>query len=201
MNSPPPSSSVPSTCASVTRSSPTPWSDPSSTTTQLAVVERYVAEGRDAGAHLLTGGDRLEHRPQRPVLPPDRLHRRHGPRCPSPRDEIFGPVLSVLPYDTPRGGHPHRELHLLRTVRRDLEQRHQRSPHRRPRTCAPARSGSTAGWTATPRCRSAATAKAASAANSAARHLAEFSETQDHPAPGRAPRHTRWVDAPDAPRP
>jgi betaine-aldehyde dehydrogenase len=71
---------------------------------QLAVVERYVAEGREAGARLLTGGDRLD---------TGLASGLDGGRFYQPTvftgvtaqmsiatDEIFGPVLSVLPYDT-----------------------------------------------------------------------------------------------------
>lgn len=66
---------------------------------QLAVVERYVAEGREAGAHLLTGGDRLDTgldgRFYQPTVFTDVTA-----QMSIATDEIFGPVLSVLPYDT-----------------------------------------------------------------------------------------------------
>ncbi|UKA64478.1 aldehyde dehydrogenase family protein [Arthrobacter sp. FW306-04-A] len=66
---------------------------------QLAVVERYVAEGREAGAHLLTGGGRLdtglEGRFYQPTVFTDVTA-----QMSIATDEIFGPVLSVLPYDT-----------------------------------------------------------------------------------------------------
>ncbi|MBB6402843.1 aldehyde dehydrogenase family protein [Arthrobacter sp. AZCC_0090] len=66
---------------------------------QLAVVERYVAEGRDAGAHLLTGGGRLDTgldgRFYQPTVFTDVTA-----QMSIATDEIFGPVLSVLPYDT-----------------------------------------------------------------------------------------------------
>ncbi|MCP2046564.1 UNVERIFIED_ORG: acyl-CoA reductase-like NAD-dependent aldehyde dehydrogenase [Paenarthrobacter nicotinovorans] len=67
---------------------------------QLAVVERYVAEGREAGAHLLTGGGRLENgmdggRFYQPTVFTDVTA-----QMSIATDEIFGPVLSVLPYDT-----------------------------------------------------------------------------------------------------
>jgi betaine-aldehyde dehydrogenase len=66
---------------------------------QLAVVERYVAEGREAGAHLLTGGDRLDTglkgRFYQPTVFTDVTT-----QMSIATDEIFGPVLSVLPYDT-----------------------------------------------------------------------------------------------------
>ncbi len=66
---------------------------------QLAVVERYVAEGREAGAHLLTGGGRLDTgldgRFYQPTVFTDVTA-----QMSIATDEIFGPVLSVLPYDT-----------------------------------------------------------------------------------------------------
>jgi betaine-aldehyde dehydrogenase len=67
---------------------------------QLAVVERYVAEGREAGAHLLTGGGRLDTgldggRFYQPTVFTDVTA-----KMSIATDEIFGPVLSVLPYDT-----------------------------------------------------------------------------------------------------
>lgn len=65
---------------------------------QLAVVERYVAEGREAGAHLLTGGGRLDTgldgRFYQPTVFTDVTA-----QMSIATDEIFGPVLSVLPYD------------------------------------------------------------------------------------------------------
>jgi betaine-aldehyde dehydrogenase len=70
---------------------------------QLAVVERYVREGSEAGARLLTGGARLD------TAAAPQLGRRFyqptvftdvAPDMSIARDEIFGPVLSVLPYDT-----------------------------------------------------------------------------------------------------
>jgi acyl-CoA reductase-like NAD-dependent aldehyde dehydrogenase len=67
---------------------------------QLAVVERYVAEGREAGARLLTGGGRLDAgvdggRFYQPTVFTDVTA-----KMSIATDEIFGPVLSVLPYDT-----------------------------------------------------------------------------------------------------
>ncbi|TLM88258.1 aldehyde dehydrogenase family protein [Pseudarthrobacter sp. NamE5] len=67
---------------------------------QLAVVERYVAEGREAGANLLTGGGRLDNglgggRFYQPTVFTDVTA-----KMSIATDEIFGPVLSVLPFDT-----------------------------------------------------------------------------------------------------
>ena len=67
--------------------------------TQLAVVERYVAEGRAAGAHLLTGGDRLDTGLNGRFFQPT-VFTDVTAKMSIATDEIFGPVLSVLPYDT-----------------------------------------------------------------------------------------------------
>ncbi|KRE53473.1 sorbosone dehydrogenase [Arthrobacter sp. Soil736] len=66
---------------------------------QLAVVERYVAEGREAGAHLLTGGDRLDTGLDGRFYQPT-VFTGVTAKMSIATDEIFGPVLSVLPYDT-----------------------------------------------------------------------------------------------------
>lgn len=66
---------------------------------QLAVVERYVAEGRDAGARLLTGGGRLDTGLNGRFFQPT-VFTDVTARMSIATDEIFGPVLSVLPYDT-----------------------------------------------------------------------------------------------------
>ena len=66
---------------------------------QLAVVERYVAEGRDAGARLLTGGERLDTGLNGRFFQPT-VFTDVTAKMSIATDEIFGPVLSVLPYDT-----------------------------------------------------------------------------------------------------
>jgi betaine-aldehyde dehydrogenase len=63
---------------------------------QLATVERYVAKGLEEGAHLVCGGRRLE-RPGyffEPTIFTDVT-----PAMTIAREEIFGPVLAVLPFD------------------------------------------------------------------------------------------------------
>jgi betaine-aldehyde dehydrogenase len=65
---------------------------------QLATIERYVGEGRRAGAELLLGGERLptgQGRFYRPTV-----FAGVGPDMAIAREEIFGPVLSVLTFDT-----------------------------------------------------------------------------------------------------
>jgi betaine-aldehyde dehydrogenase len=65
---------------------------------QLAVIERYVAEGRGDGADLLLGGARLATAAGRFYQPT--VFAGVGPDMSIAREEIFGPVLSVLTFDT-----------------------------------------------------------------------------------------------------
>lgn len=65
---------------------------------QLQTVERYVQEGLAAGAKLLTGGNRSgggTHLFFEPTIFTD-----VAPGMSIAREEIFGPVLSVIPYET-----------------------------------------------------------------------------------------------------
>jgi betaine-aldehyde dehydrogenase len=65
---------------------------------QLATVEKYVAEGIAAGATLLTGGARGDgdsHLFYQPTI-----FTEVAPGMSIATDEIFGPVLSVIPFDT-----------------------------------------------------------------------------------------------------
>ena len=64
---------------------------------QLQTIERYVGEGRDAGATLLLGGERLPTDRGRFYRPT--VFARVQPTMTIAREEIFGPVLSVLTYD------------------------------------------------------------------------------------------------------
>jgi len=68
--------------------------------TQLAVVERYVAEGQAAGARLLAGGARLDIGQGGGRFFQPTVFTGVGAHMSIATDEIFGPVLSVLPYDT-----------------------------------------------------------------------------------------------------
>jgi betaine-aldehyde dehydrogenase len=65
---------------------------------QLSTIERYVAEGRSAGARLALGGERMS-------TPAGRFYRPTvftgvTPDMSIAREEIFGPVLSMLTFDT-----------------------------------------------------------------------------------------------------
>lgn len=65
---------------------------------QLAVIERYVSEGRSGDAELLLGGDRLASDNGRFYQPTVFANVR--PEMSIAREEIFGPVLSVLTFET-----------------------------------------------------------------------------------------------------
>ncbi|MGN9847353.1 aldehyde dehydrogenase family protein [Nonomuraea sp. H19] len=65
---------------------------------QLAVIERYVAEGRGDGAELLLGGGRLATGTGRFYQPT--VFAGVGPGMSIAGEEIFGPVLSVLTFHT-----------------------------------------------------------------------------------------------------
>jgi acyl-CoA reductase-like NAD-dependent aldehyde dehydrogenase len=66
---------------------------------QLAVVERYVGEGREAGARLVAGGERLQNAVGPRFFAPT-VFADVTPDMSIAKEEIFGPVLSILPYDT-----------------------------------------------------------------------------------------------------
>ena len=65
---------------------------------QFQIIERYVAEGIEAGATVLTGGAPLEGKNGRFYQPT--VFSDVDPSMSIAREEIFGPVLSVLAYDT-----------------------------------------------------------------------------------------------------
>ena len=61
----------------------------------------------------------------------------------SPQEEIFGPVLSVIPADDEQRRGPDRERHDLRAQRVGVHERRRPGPRRSPASCAPARSATT----------------------------------------------------------
>ena len=89
--------------------------------------------------------------------------------CGSQAEEIFGPVVTVTPFDDVSEVPEGRQRDQLRPRRRDLDQRHRRRRTARPASCAPAPCGSTATTCSTRRCRSAATRNPAGAARWAPR--------------------------------
>jgi betaine-aldehyde dehydrogenase len=65
---------------------------------QLDTIERYVGEGRQAGAQLLLGGERMPTSVGRFYHPT--IFAGVTPDMSIAREEIFGPVLSMLTFDT-----------------------------------------------------------------------------------------------------
>jgi betaine-aldehyde dehydrogenase len=65
---------------------------------QLETIERYVGEGREAGARLLLGGERLPTPAGRFYHPT--VFADVAPDMSIASEEIFGPVLSMLTFDT-----------------------------------------------------------------------------------------------------
>ena len=72
------------------------------------------------------------------------------------REEVFGPVLSVLTFDTLDEAIDACQRRRLRPVGRSLEREYPYLPRRSRAARGPERSGPTPGWTASPSCRSAA---------------------------------------------
>jgi aldehyde dehydrogenase (NAD+) len=68
------------------------------TSAHRARVEGFIAAGRDEGARVVTGGGRPQHLPVGWYVEPTVLADL-APRSLPAREEIFGPVLCVLPYD------------------------------------------------------------------------------------------------------
>jgi len=67
--------------------------------TQRERVEGYIAKGNAEGARLITGGGRPAEFPRGYYVQPT-LFAGVAPTMTIAQEEIFGPVLSVLPYDT-----------------------------------------------------------------------------------------------------
>jgi len=70
---------------------------PVSSADQLATDERYIAIGREEGAELLCGGERIERSTRGHYLSPALFAARPEHRI--SREEIFGPVACVMPAD------------------------------------------------------------------------------------------------------
>jgi aldehyde dehydrogenase (NAD+) len=62
-------------------------------------VEGYIAAGRIEGASLVAGGGRPSHLPKGHYVEPT-VFANVSPEMKIAREEIFGPVLSILPYDS-----------------------------------------------------------------------------------------------------
>ena len=146
---------------------------PSSTRIQWDKIQGLIKKGIDEGATLVAGG---LGRPEgvnkgfyvRPTVFADVTN-----DMTIAREEIFGPVLSIMGVQGRGRGGQDRQRHALRPRRLRLVGQRRARPQGRPRSCAPATSTSTACRTSARR-RSAATsspATAASGASSASRSI------------------------------
>ena len=137
---------------------------------QFDKVQKYLGIGREEGARLVTGGEHLTDGDLANGLfisPAVFADVDHDSRL--AREEIFGPVMAVMPFDDYDDGIRARERH---AVRSDRERLHRRRRHARTAsrtTSRPATSGSTTARATSSACRSAATRTAASAARRTSR--------------------------------
>ena len=97
----------------------------------LGVVGGYVDLGQTEGATVALGGERLESDRGRYYSPTVLAGVPKTARV--AREEIFGPVLSVVSVRRPRRGGGDHQRHRVRAQRRGLEPRHRHRPRVRPR--------------------------------------------------------------------
>ena len=90
---------------------------------QLATVLDYIGIGQQEGARLACGGERLSAGAHgRGYFSSPAVLADVRPSMRVAQEEIFGPVLAVLPAAEPRCCDRHRERHRVRTLGRDLHQ-------------------------------------------------------------------------------
>ena len=156
----------------------------------------YIDLGKKEGAKCVTGGERLGDRGYfiEPTLFAD-----VNDDMTIAKDEIFGPVMSVLQVQGRRRGRRARQQHVLRPGRRRLDARHRQGPPPGRRSSGPARSGSTATTCSTPPPRSAASRCRASAASWASGSGRLHRKQDRHRQPGLTDvRPTHWSNEPHA---
>ena len=129
-------------------------------------VRGYIQKGIDEGATLVTGGPEAPDGLDTGYFVQPTVFSDVTPDMTIAQEEIFGPVLSIMPYDDEDEAVAHRQRHDLRPRRRRVVRRRRAGQGASPAGCAPARSRSTA---ARSTCRrpSAATSSRATAASSA----------------------------------
>jgi aldehyde dehydrogenase (NAD+) len=89
---------------------------------QLDRVMGYLEKGRQEGAKLVTGGGRPKDMNRGYYVEPT-IFSNVSSDMTIAKEEIFGPVVSVMPYENEGGRHPHRQQQHLRTERRGIHQR------------------------------------------------------------------------------
>ena len=103
-------------------------------------VEGYIASGRRAGARLVVGGGRpSEH--ERGYFVEPTLFADVDNRMTIAQEEIFGPVVAVIPYSGRGRGGGDRQRLALRPLRQRLERRRRACASGWRGGCAPATSG------------------------------------------------------------
>ena len=124
-----------------------PVGDPSDPATEIGPlvakrqqerVEKYIALGQEEGARVVVGGNGLPQGIERGwyVQPTVFADVTNDMRI--AREEIFGPVLAVIPYDDVRRRGPHRQRQRLRPRRLGVDRRHRPRAWTSPGACAPA---------------------------------------------------------------
>ena len=121
---------------------------------QLDRVWGYLESGYAQGARALTGGHKIDG-PGHFIEPTVLVDT--TPDMKVVREEIFGPVVTVHPFTRDSDVMPAANDVDLRAGLRDLDQGPEQGPPDGRRRCTPARSGSTATTSSTPRCPSAGT--------------------------------------------
>ena len=117
---------------SATRSTPQTQMGPLAMRRQRDRVEGYIAKGMAEGATLATGGGRPKHLDRGWFIEPTVFGNVDNSSTIA-QEEIFGPVLSVIPADDEAARHRDRQRHDLRAQRLGVHQRRRPGPRgRRP---------------------------------------------------------------------
>ena len=83
----------------------------------LDKVLGYIERGRAEGARVVAGGGRVLEETGGYFVAPDDLRRRRRNDMTIAREEIFGPVLSTIPFDSEEEGDPPRQRDRVRARR------------------------------------------------------------------------------------
>ena len=94
---------------------------------QLAKVLGYVGLGREEGARVVAGGERVRQETGGYYIEPTILDGVANSMRVS-REEIFGPVLTVTEFEDEDEAHRHRQRHAVRPRRRPVDARRQPGP-------------------------------------------------------------------------
>ena len=140
-------------------------------------VQGYIQKGIDEGADAGRRWSRRARGPRHRLLRPPTVFSDVTPDMTIAQEEIFGPVLSIIPYDDDDDAVEHRQRRRSTAWPVACGRPTPSGPRASPGACAPARSRSTAARSTRTR-RSAATSSRASAASTARHGLEEFLEVK-----------------------